>query len=74
MPGSRPATSNTSRSATAAGCRCRSITWVGRGAGEAYKAACVRAGQREGQYKPAVLVYEREMKLPAATLAAFAVD
>ena len=48
------------------------VTWVGPGAGEAYKAACVRAGQREGQYKPAVLVYEREMKLPAATLAAFA--
>ena len=50
------------------------ITWVGPGAGEAYKAACVRAGQREGQYKPAVLVYEREMKLPATALAAFTMD
>ncbi len=73
MPGSRPATSSTRRSATAAGCRCRRSPGSVRGAGEAYKAACVRAGQREGQYKPAVLVYEREMKLPAATLAAFAV-
>lgn len=48
------------------------VTWVGPGASEAYKAACVRAGQREGQYKPAVLVYERDMKLPAVTLVAFA--
>jgi hypothetical protein len=50
-----------------------SLTWVGPGAGDAYKAACVRAGQREGQYKPAVLVYAREMKLTPDTLAASAV-
>jgi hypothetical protein len=31
------------------------------GAAEAYKAACVRRGQREGQFKPAVLQYAREM-------------
>ena len=30
---------------------------------EAYKAACVRAGQREGQYKPAVLQYRRGLKI-----------
>jgi GH3 auxin-responsive promoter len=33
------------------------------GAGEAYKTACVRAGQREGQFKPAVLQYRRELVL-----------
>jgi hypothetical protein len=33
------------------------------GAGEAYKSACVRAGQREGQFKPAVLQYRRELVL-----------
>ena len=33
------------------------------GAGEAHKAACVRAGQREGQYKPAVLQYRRDLAL-----------
>ena len=69
-----PAIWSTSPSATAADCRCRRSRGSGPGAGDAYKAACVRAGQREGQYKPAVLVYERQMKLPAATLAAFAVD
>jgi hypothetical protein len=50
-----------------------SLTWVGPGAGDTYKAACVRAGQREGQYKPAVLVYAREMKLTPDALAASAV-
>jgi hypothetical protein len=50
------------------------VTWLRAGASEAYKAACVRAGQREGQYKPAVLVYAHEMKFPESALAAFAVD
>jgi hypothetical protein len=50
-----------------------SLTWVAPGTGDAYKAACVRAGQREGQYKPAILVYAREMKLTPDTLAASAV-
>jgi hypothetical protein len=50
-----------------------SLTWVGPDAGDAYKAACVRSGQREGQYKPAVLVYAREMKLAPDTLVASAV-
>ena len=35
------------------------VALLRRGAGEAYKAACVRAGQREGQFKPAVLQYRR---------------
>jgi hypothetical protein len=33
------------------------------GTGEAYKAACVRAGQREGQFKPTVLQYRRDLLL-----------
>jgi hypothetical protein len=33
------------------------------GAAEDYKTACVRRGQREGQYKPAVLQYRRELPL-----------
>lgn len=46
------------------------IVWLRVGAAEAYKAACVAAGQREGQYKPAVLQYARDLKLtPAALLA-----
>ena len=47
-----------------------SIAWLRPGAGEIYKAACVQAGQREGQYKPAVLLLERESKLPVAALEA----
>ena len=31
------------------------------GAGDAFKAACVRAGQREGQFKPAVLHYRAQL-------------
>jgi len=34
-----------------------------RGAADAYKAACVRSGQREGQFKPAVLQYQRDLVL-----------
>jgi len=33
-----------------------------RGAGEAYKELCVTAGQREGQFKPAVLLYRKDLK------------
>lgn len=36
------------------------------GTGQAFKAACVRAGQREGQFKPTVLQYRRDL--------AFAID
>jgi hypothetical protein len=49
------------------------LTWVGPDAGDVYKAACVRGGQREGQYKPAVLVYARDMKLAPDALVASAV-
>ena len=37
------------------------IAWLRQGAGEAYKAACVRAGQREGQFKPVVLQYRSKL-------------
>lgn len=40
------------------------LHWARPGSAEIYKAACVRAGQREGQYKPTVLVYARDLKLP----------
>jgi len=40
------------------------LIWLRRGAGEAFKASCVRAGQREGQYKPIVLQYARELRFP----------
>ena len=48
------------------------VTWARAGAGEDYKAACVRSGQREGQYKPTVLVYDRDLKLPLTTIDGFA--
>jgi hypothetical protein len=37
------------------------VSWLRPGAADAYKAAAVRAGQREGQFKPAVLQYRREL-------------
>jgi len=37
------------------------VTRLRPGAGDAFKAACVRAGQREGQYKPAVLHYRTQL-------------
>jgi hypothetical protein len=40
------------------------VAWLKRGTGEAYKLACVRAGQREGQFKPAVLQYRKDIALP----------
>jgi hypothetical protein len=33
------------------------------GTADAYKAACVRAGQRESQFKPAVLQYRRDLSM-----------
>jgi hypothetical protein len=39
------------------------VAWVKRGAADAYKSACIRAGRREGQFKPAVLQYRRELAL-----------
>jgi len=40
-----------------------SLRWLSQGAFEAYKAACVRNGQREGQFKPTVLQYARDLVL-----------
>jgi hypothetical protein len=37
------------------------LTWLQAGAGEAYKAAAVRAGQREGQLKPQVLQHRKDL-------------
>jgi GH3 auxin-responsive promoter len=39
------------------------IALLRQGSGEAYKSACVRAGQREGQFKPAVLQYRKDLAL-----------
>jgi hypothetical protein len=38
------------------------LVWLEPGAGEAYKLACVRAGQREGQFKPVVLQYRKDLR------------
>ena len=43
--------------------RALTVALLRQGAGEAYKTACVRAGQREGQFKPAVLQYRRDLAL-----------
>ncbi len=40
------------------------VAWLRRGTAEAYKAVCVRAGQRETQFKPAVLQYRKELTMP----------
>ncbi|MBI3546389.1 MAG: GH3 auxin-responsive promoter family protein [Gammaproteobacteria bacterium] len=39
------------------------LAWLKRGTAEAYKSACVRAGQREGQFKPVVLQYRKSLAL-----------
>jgi hypothetical protein len=39
------------------------IAWLRKGAAEAYRTATVRAGQREGQLKPAVLLYARDLPM-----------
>jgi hypothetical protein len=40
-----------------------SVSWLSPAAAEAYKSACVQSGQREGQFKPAVLQYRAQVKL-----------
>ena len=40
------------------------LAWLRPGAGEAYKAAAVSAGQREGQLKPAVLQHRKDLLIP----------
>jgi hypothetical protein len=37
------------------------VAWLERGTAEAYKGACVKAGQREGQFKVAVLQYRKDL-------------
>lgn len=39
------------------------LAWLKKGASEAYKAAYVQAGQREGQFKPAILHYHKTLAL-----------
>jgi len=46
-----------------------SIILLKRGTSEAYKAACMRSGQREGQFKPTVLQYRQKLNLPLADFA-----
>ena len=38
-----------------------SVQWLREGTADAYKASAVRAGQREGQFKPAVLQYRKDL-------------
>jgi hypothetical protein len=39
------------------------VVWLRSGTAEAYKSAAIRAGQREGQFKPAVLQYRKNLTL-----------
>lgn len=48
------------------------VVWIDPRAAEAYTRASVAAGQREGQFKPSILQYTRDLKLPLAELDAFA--
>jgi hypothetical protein len=43
--------------------------WLKRGTAEAYKASCMSIGQREGQFKPTVLQYLKNLNLPLADYA-----
>lgn len=45
------------------------LVWLKRGASEAYKVACMRQGQREGQFKPTVLQYRQNLNLLLADYA-----
>jgi hypothetical protein len=40
------------------------VSWLKPGTADAYKAAAVKAGQREGQFKLAVLQYTKDLLLP----------
>ena len=37
------------------------LSWLSRGTADSYKAAALEAGQREGQFKPPVLVYRKDL-------------
>jgi hypothetical protein len=40
------------------------VSWLIPGTADAYKAAAVRTGKREGQFKPAVLTYRKDLAFP----------
>ena len=42
------------------------VSWLRNGTADAYKAAAVRAGQREGQFKLIVLQYQKDVTFPFA--------
>lgn len=48
------------------------VRWIDARAAEAYMRASIAAGQREGQFKPALLQYARELRMPLADLEASA--
>lgn len=50
------------------------VVWVDPRAADAYLRAAVSAGQREGQFKPALLQYARDLKLPRRDLDGFALS
>jgi hypothetical protein len=39
------------------------VSWLAAGTAEAYKVACIRAGQRESQFKPPALQYRKDVTL-----------
>jgi hypothetical protein len=41
------------------------VTFLRRGAAEAHKASCLRAGQREAQFKPVILQYAKDLRWQA---------
>lgn len=41
-----------------------STIWLKHGTAEAYKMSCINSGQREGQFKPTVLQYFKNLNLP----------
>lgn len=40
------------------------LAWLKKGTSEIYKSTCVQAGQREGQFKPAILHYRKTLSWP----------
>ena len=46
-----------------------SVVWLKPNAAEAYKFHCINLGQREGQFKPAVLQYMKNLNFPLADYA-----
>ena len=46
-------------------------SWLKRGTAEAYKISCMNLGQREGQFKPAVLQYLQSLSFPLIDYAVY---